>query len=100
MPLLFCCNQSFIYSGLNPTNFNVLVLGDLTWSEAYEYYLELLDTVVTPKHLDRFGRSEKDFGKVFDVTGGRMYLISNYVSQVCTDGPMKSGERVNQVCFA
>ncbi|KAL5499647.1 hypothetical protein EMCRGX_G011100 [Ephydatia muelleri] len=65
-----------------------MVVGDLTKAEAYQYYLNLLDTVVAPKKLGLFGRTEVDFDRIYHLTGGRIYFIRNYVAQVCSFGPI------------
>ncbi|KAL5506590.1 hypothetical protein EMCRGX_G008270 [Ephydatia muelleri] len=76
--------------GVDSSHFKVLVVGDLTKAEAYQYYLNLLDTHVAPEKRGLFGRTEEDFDRIYHLTGGRMYFICDYVNQICSMGPIQS----------
>lgn len=70
-------------SQIPDTHFKTMVLGDLTYEEAYDYYIHALrerfGEQVNPK---LFGESKESFDRVFHLTGGRMYFIDDYISQV------------------
>lgn len=76
--------------GVDSNHFDVLVVGDLTKAEAYQYYLNRLDNDVALEKRELFGRTEEDFDRVYHLTGGRMYFIRNYVLQICRMGPIQS----------
>ena len=76
---------------MDSNHFDVLVVGDLTKAEAYQYYLNLLDTHVAPEKRGLFGRTEEDFDRIYHLTGGRMYFIRKYVVHICSMGPIQSG---------
>lgn len=84
--------MSFVLiSGLPLTKSDVLVCGDLSKTDAYKYYLELLDSIVKANARHLFGRSEEDFEKIFHITGGRIYYIRRFVDQICSGRSIETG---------
>ena len=65
------------------THYRTLVVGDLTFDEAYAYYVVFLDREFG-NNVDKslFGTSKDDFRQVFHLTGGRMWFIQYYINQV------------------
>ena len=65
------------------THFQTLVVGDLTFDEAYEYYVHRLNEKFGD-NLDKslFSTSKEDFNRVFHLTGGRMWFIQSYINRV------------------
>ena len=73
-------------SGINNTHFSTSVVGDLPKQEAEKYFHHVVE------NDGRLSEQMKDFLKSLDfkipfkMTGGRMFFIRKYVSQVCESG--------------
>ena len=71
-----------------------MVLGDLTFDESYDYYLNCLEENFgndLDTHL--FDKSKDAFKKVFHMTGGRMLFIEDFINQIYqTDTTIESGK--------
>lgn len=60
---------------------STFVLGDLSKSEAHRYFLQLISTLEV-KYQELFKLDDSAFEEIFFLTGGRMFLIEEYVCQV------------------
>ncbi|OAV92045.1 hypothetical protein PTTG_27761 [Puccinia triticina 1-1 BBBD Race 1] len=78
--------EQWLEKRINNSHFSTLVVGDLPEQEAHKYFLHVVETE------ERLSEDMKDFLKSLDfkipfkMTGGRMFFIRRYVSQVCESG--------------
>jgi hypothetical protein len=64
-----------------------LVLGDLTFDEAYEFYLDTLEKKFGQAIDSSLYTTSKDgFKDVFHMTGGRMWFIRDFINQISQTG--------------
>jgi len=95
MHVVFTSSDSFFQEwiqtklGMIIGNNSTLVLGDLTKSEAFEYYRDEV-LCLNPEKSALFSTDEAAFDSVYSLTGGRMFHIKLYVEQVCESGPILS----------
>ena len=63
-----------------------MVLGDLTFDESYDYYLNCLENKFGKDLNARLYNKSKDaFKNVFHMTGGRMLFIEKFINQISQD---------------
>ena len=65
---------------VNSIHIHTFVLGDLSKSDSYRYFLELIKTLPLESR-NLFPLDERSFDEIFHLTGGRMVLIEEYVYQ-------------------
>jgi hypothetical protein len=75
-----------ISSGVNPTHFNTLVVGDLPREEAYNYFLHVVENHPYLSKQNKNRLESINFEIPFRMTGGRMFFIQQYVNQVHISG--------------
>ena len=69
-----------------------MVLGDLTFDEAYDFYLHCLEEIYGSEiDGNLFSTSKEDFQKVFYMTGGRMFFIETFIQQIS-----ETGQKINE----
>ncbi|KAA1079162.1 hypothetical protein PGT21_002008 [Puccinia graminis f. sp. tritici] len=90
MHIIFTSSDSFFVNWLqkrvNPTHFSTLVVGDLPQQEAHNYFLHVVETHRQLSEKTKDFLKSLDFKIPFKMTGGRMFFIRKYVSQVCQSG--------------
>jgi hypothetical protein len=67
-----------------------MTLGDLPRAEAFKYFEHVLSSMYPEAQRDLFP-SEADFDKVYDITGGRMMYIEEYIESVFMSGSHPTG---------
>jgi hypothetical protein len=75
-----------------------LVLDDLSKAEAERYFVNLI--VKVP--VDQRALFKKDldcFDKVFNLTGGRIIFLKQYVNEVCRRNEPISGSHFKNMCL-
>ncbi len=65
---------------INSIHIHTFVLGDLSKSDGYRYFLELIKTLPLESQ-SLFPSDDRSFDEIFHLTGGRMVLIEEYVYQ-------------------
>ena len=63
---------------INSIHLHTFVLGDLSKSDGYRYFLELIKSLPLESQ-NMFPSDETSFDEIFHLTGGRMILIEDYV---------------------
>ena len=86
-----------VAADIQTIHFETLVLGDLSKHEAFKYYLEVIKRIREDRQ-QLFSRDEKSFDEIFHLTGGRMVLIEQYVSEVSRTGIRKTGTFTLNLC--
>ena len=70
-------------------------MGDLPKAEAYKYFEYALSSKYPAAQRELFP-SEADFDKVFDITGGRMMYIDQFIETVSMTGSQPTGNFIQQ----
>eukprot|EP00276_Gloeochaete_wittrockiana_P007570 CAMPEP_0184645278 /NCGR_PEP_ID=MMETSP0308-20130426/1773_1 /TAXON_ID=38269 /ORGANISM="Gloeochaete witrockiana, Strain SAG 46.84" /LENGTH=366 /DNA_ID=CAMNT_0027074169 /DNA_START=451 /DNA_END=1551 /DNA_ORIENTATION=+ len=94
MPVVFTASDSYFdrwlkNKGVDTIHFTTMVLGDLTRDESYRFYQREVSRLELAKQ-ELFLKNEEGFAEVFNLTGGRMFHIKQYIRQVSTSGPIFS----------
>ncbi|OAV95724.1 hypothetical protein PTTG_04841 [Puccinia triticina 1-1 BBBD Race 1] len=103
MHIIFTSSDSLFVSWLkqriNPAHFSTLVVGDLSRQQAHDYFLQVVKNDRQLSEEDKTLLSSVKFDIPFRITGGRMYIINRYVSEVNSSGyfddPMRFGVTSN-----
>ena len=95
--MMMILTKERVAADIQTIHFETLVLGDLSKHEAFKYYLEVIKRIREDRQ-QLFSRDEKSFDEIFHLTGGRMVLIEQYVSEVSRTGIRKTGTFTLNLC--
>ncbi|PLW44775.1 hypothetical protein PCANC_10652 [Puccinia coronata f. sp. avenae] len=77
-----CFCDTWLSRRINPAHFESVVVGDLSRLEAYNYFLKLVENNQHLSEEDKSHLRSIDFNIPYKMTGGRMYFIDKYITQI------------------